>query len=114
VVRILCSVSLLSFVFNIYFLLSFFFSKYRVSFSVSTYFIFILLFLLVFGSIFVELSRKLFIAYFYPYRLTTRIAAEMLRQTSGINSPTTKAKNNVHIVYFREHIVCRVQPPTLA
>jgi hypothetical protein len=85
----------------------FFFSKYWVSFSVSTYFI--LLFLLVFGSIFVELSIKLFIAYCY-LRLTTQIVAKILRKTSGVNSPQQRWRIMFVSVYFREYLVLKLQP----
>jgi hypothetical protein len=117
VVWVLCIVSTLSFAVNIW--TSFYYWLFSSS-SLNTgphlvlaltYFIFILLFLLVFGSIFVELSRKLFIAYCYPYRLTTQIAAKMLRQTSGVNSPQQKRRIMFISVYFREKLVFNVQPP---
>ena len=89
----------------------YFFSKYGVSFSVSIYFIFIVIFLLVFGSIFVELSRKLFMAFCYPFRLTIQIVPKMLRQTLGVKSPQQKRRLMFISAYFREYLIFKLQPP---
>lgn len=116
VVWVLCNVSILCFVFNIwtwfcYFLLSF--SSLNTGSTLVlalTSFIFILLYLLVFGSIFVELSIKFFIAHCYPYRLTTQTVAKILRKTSGLNSPQQRRRIMFVSVYFREYVVFKVQP----
>ena len=79
--------------------------------SAFTYFIFVLMVLLVFGSNFVELSRKLFIVYCYPHRLTTQVVAKILRQTSGVNSSQLKRRIMFISLYLHEHVIFKVQPP---